>query len=228
MNSEATKYYSDYYQEVTNTGLVGIVARLTHASLESKPFVRGSKFKAVKTSKKILEVGAGQGQHFKYVKKNYDSYLMTDWRPELLPKISIDPEISVSKDSIDAEKLPFQDNEFDRLVATCLLIHLQNPELALQEWRRVVRDKGIITIYVPCETGLFLRLLQKLTTRKKQKRLGFNANYLHYTEHRYSYIYLLTIIKEIFGDSFSNVYSPFLIGGYEVNLWSVVTIQNVK
>jgi len=75
----------------------------------------------------------------------------------------------------DAQVLPFLDNSFGRVIATCLLLHLQEPELALLEWRRVTENNGLITILIPTEPGLLLRLSRALLTSPKARRLGFDG-----------------------------------------------------
>jgi len=75
----------------------------------------------------------------------------------------------------DAVSLPFPDQCFDRVIATCLIAHLKDPEVALTEWRRVLRKGGELTMYVPCELGFSLRLFRKLFLAPKAKRLGFQG-----------------------------------------------------
>jgi len=221
----AGTYYANCYESVNYGGVVGLVSKLTHLSLEKFPFTKNSLSKNLK----ILELGAGQGQHHKYVSDNYYSYLMTDMRPNLLKGlVFLDSRSRVEELPIDAENLPYRDNEFDRIIATCLLIHLQNHENALQEWKRVVRSGGVISIYVPCESGVLLRLAQSLSTRRRQRKLGLDAKYLHYQEHRYSYPFLISIIRNVFGKNFVLRKFPFLIGNFDTNLWSIVTVTNIK
>jgi hypothetical protein len=91
-----------------------------------------------------------------------------------------------------------------------------------------VKPGGAISIYIPCEPGILLRLLQALTTRRKQRQLGIDAKYLHYGEHRYNYPFVITIIKNVFNGNFRVRKFPFLFGSFDFNLWSVVTISNLK
>ena len=227
--SESSSYYENHYQQITNTGSIGFVAKIGHMSLERWPFTRIGSVDSKKYLK-ILEVGSGHGQHYKYVKNTFEKYLMTDVRPELLKDIRTDTKgIEIEKLSINAEKLPYEDNSFDRLIATCLLIHLDNPEQALGEWKRVVRQGGVISIYVPCEPGLILRTLQAFTTRHKQYKLGLNAKHLHYSEHRYSYPYIIAVLNNVYPKINIRVRKfPFIFGSFDINLWSSITVTNVK
>jgi ubiquinone/menaquinone biosynthesis C-methylase UbiE len=221
-------YYQHHYQKITNSGLIGFVAMIGHISLERWPFTKFSRV-SKKSFHEILEVGAGHGQHYKYLKGDFITYTMTDVRPNLLNNLQVsDPRVVIEKKSIDAEFLPYGDDSFDRLIATCLLVHLDNPEKALAEWRRVVKPGGAISIYIPCEPGILLRLLQSLTTRRKQRKLGIDAKYLHYSEHRYNFPFVITIINKVFSQNFRIRKFPFLFGTFDINLWSVVTISNLK
>ena len=226
--NDAAEYYKNFYEKITNSGAVGVVAKVGHLTLERWPFVK-PRFSKNSDLLEVLEVGAGHGQHQMYVNHNFKNYTMTDMRPNLLlGKPLQDPRIAVELDSVNAENLPYDDNSFDRLIATCLLIHLDNPEKALQEWKRVVRPGGVISIYVPCEPGLLLRILQSVTTRRKQKKAGLDAKYLHYGEHSYSYPFILTIIKKTFNKNYSLRSFPFFFGSFDINLWSIVTVVNKK
>jgi ubiquinone/menaquinone biosynthesis C-methylase UbiE len=49
----------------------------------------------------------------------------------------------------DAHELPFADNSFDVVTCQTLLIHVNNPELVLQEMKRVVKKDGIIICSEP-------------------------------------------------------------------------------
>jgi ubiquinone/menaquinone biosynthesis C-methylase UbiE len=226
MNNNSEFYYANFHELVSNRGIVGVMAKMNHISLEHRFFVGR---RELRQGMKIIEVGAGQGQHVKYVEDNYDSYLLTDLRPTLLKPLNRrNNKIQIEDKSIDAESLPYGDNEFDRLIATCLLIHLTNPEKALFEWKRVVKPGGEINIYIPCESGFVLRLAQFLTTRRKQKKLGLDAKYFHYQEHRYSYPFLISLLKNVFGNNLRIRKFPFFAGPFDINLWAVATIRNSK
>ena len=49
----------------------------------------------------------------------------------------------------DATRLPFQDNTFDRIIASEVLEHIHNDEDALDELYRVLKPHGILAITVP-------------------------------------------------------------------------------
>ena len=49
----------------------------------------------------------------------------------------------------DAHRLPFDDNSFDLVTCQTVLIHLENPEEALREMKRVVKKGGIVICAEP-------------------------------------------------------------------------------
>lgn len=76
----------------------------------------------------------------------------------------------------DANLFNFLNSPFDRVIATCLLAHLKGPESTLLEWRRVLKPGGSISIYIPCEPGIALRVFRNLFTKRKATKLGFDGH----------------------------------------------------
>lgn len=189
MDANANEHYRNIYSRVLNTGGIGLVSRIIHKNLKSR---------AIGFADTILELGAGGGQHFELETQEFNRYLETNIRLSNLP---IRPQLidkTVEQMALDAEDLQkIPDNSTDRSVASCLLIHLGNPEKALEEWRRVVKA-GAISFYVPCEPGLLLRLLRYLTTVRKANRLGVDHLSFYYREHVTYFVRLNLIIKEVF------------------------------
>lgn len=215
------EFYSHHYKNFIGTGLVGKAASLSHKTIERKKFrekniLHFSEFL-------ILELGAGSGQHARFVREEYSQYLLTDLRPENLPPTN--GKILSLNQSIDAEELPFPDEKFDRVIATCLIAHLSRPEVAIREWIRVTKTGGSIQVYVPCEPGLLLRTLQFLITNPKKKRLGVdNPRLLNYLDHVTFYLRIKEICKSTCTDiKIVNYPFPFLTWSF--NLWSVFYIH---
>jgi len=224
---EADDYYENNYSEICCTGAVGFVSHIIHQSLESAGYKWFSrKFDQRFDLLKVLEVGAGGGQHSAYVKHMYTEMIQCDLRPDNIPNESVNARILKDHRIIDTQDLPFSDNSFDRVIATCLLAHLIDPERALKEWKRVVREGGVVSIYVPCEPGLFLRVSQRMTTRRKQKKLGLNAKLFHYREHRNHYPAMMALIGHVFSEGVKVTNYPFPFLGWNFNLWSVVQIES--
>lgn len=187
-------FYADYYENIFGNGTIGWMAGIAHRFME-KPLDK-------KTFTNVLELGAGNGQHRKYVRHDFSRYIETDLRitPQDEHHTEVAPGKIVERKHLNAEDLETFDTEsFDRIIATCLLIHLPNPEKALIEWRRVAKPGGILTIYVPTEPGLMLRVFRSLTTKRKAHKLGLDHSAVHYREHRNMWIFINLLINEIFG-----------------------------
>jgi len=184
-------FYANYYSKIFRTGIVGKIANFVHWIMEF-PFRNYHSFDTV------LEVGAGDGQHAKFVKHKYKVYIETDIRISITQTRNT----RVQKEISDAENLEnIKDNSIDRLIATCILVHLNDPEKALENWRRVVKKEGHLSIFVPSEPSILLRFFRFFVTSKKAKRLGLNHKSIHYREHRNMWIFCDLLIRETFQDS---------------------------
>jgi phosphatidylethanolamine/phosphatidyl-N-methylethanolamine N-methyltransferase len=163
-------FYKEYYARMPCGNEGGIVAKLAHNFIE-RPF--GPQV----VHDEVLEVGAGDGLHLPFVKHDFRRYLMTDINEESLEmaKKRVAGRRGVEFGLADAQDLPYEDASFDRLIATCVLLHLPQPEQALLEWRRVTRPGGIVSIYVPSEPGLLTHAGRALTTKREAKRAGFQG-----------------------------------------------------
>lgn len=88
-----------------------------------------------------------------------------------------------------AEKLPFEDRQFDILLYSDILEHLENPVEALKEGRRVLKDSGKIIITVPAfkllwsqhdEALCHFRRYEKKTLLIDLKEAGLQPNKMSY------------------------------------------------
>ena len=75
-------FYSNYYSKIFGSGLIGKMAGFVHWFIE----VRYKKNQFFDT---ILEVGAGEGQHSKFVKHQYRRYIQSDIRNSSTPTINV-------------------------------------------------------------------------------------------------------------------------------------------
>lgn len=186
-------FYKHVYGPVFNGGAVGRVSNLVHRSMEA-PYSHEHFFE------KVLELGAGQGQHRRFVRHGFSQYIESDLRLEPLLQSDHDPR--VERQVIDANVLTsVKESSVDRIIATCLLTHLANPEAALREWREALVPNGVLSLYLPADPGLVLRLAQKFTTARKTRKRGLDYWSIHYREHRYHFSFLELIVREVFGDA---------------------------
>lgn len=184
------EYFAEDYQEIMYTGVVGRYSRLTHALLDW-PF-RGT------STPVVLELGAGAGQHTKHALTDFSQYFVTDISQAALNKCdSSDPRVVAQV--ADAQQLSdFADESVDRVVATCLLAHLHEPEQALSEWRRVLKPGGSVSVYVPAEPGMLLRLLRHTVVARKSRKLGNDHLAIVYRDHINHYPRMRLLIESVF------------------------------
>jgi phosphatidylethanolamine/phosphatidyl-N-methylethanolamine N-methyltransferase len=222
-------FYENFYERASKSGATGMVNRVAHKSLEWK-----LPLDEVGVTDKILEVGAGQGQHSSFVSHDYSEYFETDIRirdeNEFDVQINLRERQSNSKVikrlKVDASDLSkFSDGNFDRLIASCLLIHIHDQEKTLSEWKRVVRKGGLVSIYLPCEPGILLRLARKLTTARFAKKNGYSQKDIIFKDHITYHDRSLHLIKAEFSDSNITIRRfPFFIPSFNLNLWTVIQI----
>ena len=125
-----------------------------------------------------------------------------------------------------AYQLPFPSESFDRIIVTCLFLHLDKPELAMKEIRRVVRPKGEISIYMPTEPSLILNLIRKSITKRKATKLGFAGYDLFVARDHITYFKrILELIKYIFcEDKIKVKYRPIPLKTWYFNAFCIIRI----
>jgi ubiquinone/menaquinone biosynthesis C-methylase UbiE len=215
-------YYKNFYSRMIghdSDGVLKILWKYPHRLME-KPFKSNMQLK-------ILELGFGEGEHLDFVATDYSEYVATDIDQHRLNKVSNKLSDKVKTLACDAAILPFQDAEFDRVIATCLIAHLPNPEQSLLEWRRVLKPGGRLTVYVPCEPGFSLRLFRKLFTAPKAKKLGFEGFNLYIArDHVNDAFRVLNIAAEVFRrDDLKLVFRPFYFRSWYLNLFSIIQVK---
>ncbi|MFC1682217.1 class I SAM-dependent methyltransferase [Nanoarchaeota archaeon] len=75
-------------------------------------------------------------------------------------------------------KIPIKDNEFDILVCLETLEHIFYPEKIIKEFKRIVKDDGILIISMPNEYNIWLRL-NYLFARDVWNENAFNTIMVH-------------------------------------------------
>lgn len=63
---------------------------------------------------------------------------------------------------VDINKLPFQDNYFDKVLCTEVLEHINHNGVVLDEIKRVIKNNGVIVVSVPCSEGIFGSLFKRI------------------------------------------------------------------
>jgi SAM-dependent methyltransferase len=158
--------FMKYWHEVLPRRL-GIIDRFNHsyAVKHCPPFRR------------TLEVGAGLGEHLAYEKLTPEQerdYHALELRENMsremrrrFPRVR-----TITGDC--QERLPFADGYFDRVLAIHVLEHLPNLPAAVRELYRVCdRDRGVLSVVIPCEGSLAYNLARRLSAQRLfEKRYG--------------------------------------------------------
>jgi phosphatidylethanolamine/phosphatidyl-N-methylethanolamine N-methyltransferase len=170
---------AQHYEQLNYTGPPGYFMSMSH-SIAEKTFGVGSHFDTV------LEVGAGSGQHIKYVKHSFREYIITDVNEELVKstakRFALLHPGKVKYRMEDCANLAIEDESVDRLIATHVLEHIYYPHKVLKEWYRVLKRGGVLTIVLPCDPGIIWRIA-RMAARRKAVRLGYSYDYLMARDH---------------------------------------------
>jgi SAM-dependent methyltransferase len=158
------KNHSYYFQYLQNKSRLGNVYRAYFLYPTLTRFLRG----------KVLDFGCGTGTFLEYRKNTIGA----DFNP-LLVEQCLSKGLNVHL--IKAGVLPFQNQYFDCVVMDNVLEHIQDPQLALQEVRRVMRPDGIFLVGVPGKCGFNFDADHKIFYDEKLleltlKKFGFSRN----------------------------------------------------
>lgn len=222
-------FYNLAYNDILNKGLVGRMQRKVHHLID-KPLT-GKKYS------NILELGSGNSTHLLQFKKDFDRYQLTDLRFDNDLIIKLKKEIleempskisKVTFTQLDALNGDFPAAKQDLIIATCLLIHLNDPLMALKKWKESLSEDGEMVIYVPCEPGILLRFARNVFTKPKHRKAGISDPSLLYAlEHVTSFEVLNQLIDFEFADCQVRArFWPFsFIRSWNLNLFAVYHIK---
>lgn len=195
--------------------LQSFVMRASHKLVE-KEYGQGAQFK------KVLEIGAGTGEHVKFVLHDYDEYTLSDMDEETLEvakaKLLTTQRGSLKFERQEGSTLNYADDSFDRLIATHVLEHIYQPHLALKEWSRVIKDGGVLSILIPTDPGLAWRMGRHLGPRKNAIAQGIAYDYVMAREHVNSCNNLIAILRHYFPDA-KEAWWPFPVPSIDLNLF---------
>jgi SAM-dependent methyltransferase len=134
-----------------------------------------------------LEVGAGLGEHIRYEDLTRQDYFAVELRENMAAVIREKfPTVNACVGDIQS-KTPFEDAQFDRVLAIHVLEHLPNLPQALSEIHRLLKNDGVFSIVIPCEGGFAHRFARMISTKrifdKRFKEYHVDYNWLMRTEH---------------------------------------------
>jgi len=121
-----------------------------------------------KTRERILEIGAGLGEHIHYEVPDWKEYCCVEMRPEMAEVIVNKYGSGVKVVVQDCQKaMPFENDYFDRVLAIHVLEHLPNLPACIKEvWRVLKKRDGLFTICIPCEGGLAYRIARGISAKR--------------------------------------------------------------
>src|SRR5919205_2378921 len=117
-------------------------------------FNHGYPVRSCRPGGRVLEIGAGVGEHIRHENLEGTEYHALELRAEIAAEIRRrHPLVHVVVG--DCERaIPYPDGHFDRVIAVHVLEHLPNLPAALKEIHRVLRPGGQFCAVIPCEGGL--------------------------------------------------------------------------
>ncbi|MFH1671587.1 MAG: class I SAM-dependent methyltransferase [Candidatus Portnoybacteria bacterium] len=134
----------------------------------------------VKSDDLILDVGCGIGHSLDYLRQFSDNLVGVD--TDLISLLYAKKTTKANYVLAKAEKLPFKDNTFDKIISFNVLEHIENDQEAIKEIRRVAKKGAEILIWVPSLEGLrtsskFKRLMhEEESGDEKHFRDGYYMN----------------------------------------------------
>jgi ubiquinone/menaquinone biosynthesis C-methylase UbiE len=175
----------------------------------------------------VLEIGAGSGELFEHVDRNFQKYYMTDlsdWgKEEILALGSRDSRIYFELQNV--ENLSYDKNYFDRVLVSCVIAHVTEPFKALEELRRVTNIDGIISIFVSTDPGLLLKIIRAIFTKKRMTNLSIPYELCNVILHRNNPTAVLEMVKWIFQKDYVKVqYFPFKIKSWNLSTHIIINI----
>lgn len=211
------KFAEVYDESNYSNSLQAAAMRASHRMIEKK-FTNDDIFP------KVLEIGAGTGEHLSFVRHRFNQYILTDLDAKAL---------AVAKDKLNnkfgsklqceiqsAAELSYSDNSFDRVIATHVLEHIYQPHLAIREWTRVVKNGGMLSILIPTDPGVAWRLGRNFGPRKKALAQGVAYDYVMAREHVNSCNNLIALLRHYLPDR-TEAWWPFSIPSIDLNLFFV-------
>ena len=146
----------------------------------------------------MLEIGAGNGHHFKFVTHEFKEYHMVDPLLDLRSDISDPRIVQHRKDFLDRT---FLEGGFDRIIMTCVLHHVRDPYEILTKVKATLKPGGLFSIYLPTDPSLITFLNRSLVVKPAARRLGLtNYDIVNAMEHKNSVYSLNRILRYTFKD----------------------------
>ena len=223
------RHYTDTVRaKIHASGLFGRANDSLHRAME-----RG---RGADTLLSVLEIGAGDLEHLAYVEHACERYCAVDLRVpvDVGSRIATRPAgiQSVEVFQMDGTALAFADESFDRVLATCVIMHVARPDLALLEWLRVTKLGGVVDFLVPCDPGLVLRLFRWFVNERAAVRFGVSRReyrILNALDHVSSFARIDELVRLVVREgenlSLRKRYYPLRLPSWNLNGFVIYTIR---
>lgn len=213
---EYRERFSQIYDDSNYSGpLQSSVMRASHRLLEK---AHGQK----SHYGRVLEVGAGTGEHLPFVRHTFDEYVLTDLDAKTLDvarsKLGGSHSGRLVFEVQTGEGLAYPDDTYDRVVAIHVLEHIYQPHLALKEWFRVLKHGGVLSVLIPTDPGLAWRLGRHMGPRRNAIAQGIAYDYVMAREHVNPCLNLIAILRHYFPES-TESWWPLPVPSVDLNLF---------
>lgn len=193
---EYRQRFAEVYDDSNySSPLQASVMRASHRLVE-KPYGATASFS------RVVEVGAGTGEHLAFVRHGFDEYTLTDLDQKTLDvaqaKLTGLHDGKLKFEAQTGDRLTYADDSVDRLIATHVLEHIYQPHLALKEWRRVLKPGGVLSILIPTDPGVAWRFARHLGPRRNAIASGIAYDYVMAREHVNSCNNLIALLRHYF------------------------------
>jgi SAM-dependent methyltransferase len=179
-----------------------------------------------------LEIGAGIGGHIPYEKlsaQQKKNYVAVELRDNMAYQLKqLHPNITVCVGDCQ-ERLPFADNQFDRILAIHVLEHLPNLPCAIKEMHRLCeKSRGIFSVVIPCEGGQLYSLARKISAQRIFEQ-RYKQSYQWFIEREHINLpdEILTELNPYF-TIIHRSYFPFMLPFVNTNLCIGITLRPRK
>jgi len=106
-------------------------------------------FADINENDKVLEIGCGIGNILERIKKGH--LYGVDISEVQIERAKKRLGSGVNLTKAPGESLPFEDKFFDKIICTEVFEHVLEPQLIINEMKRVLKDGGIISLSIPNE-----------------------------------------------------------------------------
>lgn len=228
MDDRMLRYSETVRSRIHSSGLFGRANDSLHRALEYE--------RKHGTFGNVLEIGSGDLEHLAYVKHACSRYHAVDLRAPTNASARI-AERPANIDAVDVFQmdgtaLDFAEATFDRVLATCVIMHVDRPDLALLEWLRVTKPGGVVDFIVPCDPGLVLRVFRWLVNERAALRFGVprrEYRLLNALDHISSFaridVLVRMVVRESTGLTMRTKYFPFRVPSWNLNGFVVYSIR---